>query len=155
MEAPYHRPRRLAAPQGDLVLGRLVPILLILLLPLLLGAWQDASGNTINPNYVKRIENGKTSKHEILLYFGDPKEIEKTDGGPVYKYFSYKDAPAGLPYQHEKRKIQEQSDQLYLADDKQVKKVPVKTEGKILRSTLVIRFKSDGVTVMSHEYKEF
>jgi hypothetical protein len=45
MEAPYHQPRRLAAPQGDLVLGRLVPILLILLLPLLLGAWQDVSGN--------------------------------------------------------------------------------------------------------------
>jgi len=155
MEAPYHKSRRLAAPQGDLVLGRLVPVLLILLLPLFVGAWQDATGNTINPNYVKRIENGKTAKHEILLYFGDPKEIEKTDEGPVYKYFSYKDAPAGLPYIHEKRKIQEQSDQLYLAEDKQIKKVPVKTEGKILRSTLTIRFKADGVTVMSHEYKEF
>ena len=155
MEAPYHQPRRPAAPQGDLVPGRLVPILLILLLPMLLGAWQDASGNTINPNYVKRIENGKTSKHEILLYFGDPKEIEKSDSGPVYKYFSYKDAPAGLPYKHAERKIQEQSDQLYLGDDKQIKKPPVKTEGKILRSTLVIRFKADGVTVMSHEYKEF
>ncbi len=154
MEAPHHQPRRPAAPRGDLVLGRLVPIVLILLLPLLL-AWQDASGNTINPNYVKRIENGKTSKHEILLYFGDPKEIEKTDSGPVYKYFSYKDAPAGLPYQHDKRKIQTQSDQMYLDDSKQIKKPPVKEEGKIVRSTLVIRFKSDGVTVMSHEYKEF
>jgi hypothetical protein len=155
MEAPYHQPGRPAALQGDLVLGRLVPILLILLLPLLLGAWQDASGNTINPNYVKRIENGKTVKHEILLYFGDPKEIEKSGDGPVYKYFSYKDAPAGLPYQHDKRKIQTQSDQMYLTDDKQIKKPVVKEEGKILRSTLVIRFKSDGVTVMSHEYKEF
>jgi outer membrane protein assembly factor BamE (lipoprotein component of BamABCDE complex) len=157
MEAPYHKPRRLAAPQGDLVLGRLVPILLTLLLPLLLGAWQDTSGNTINPNYVKRIENGKTSKHEILLYFGDPKEIDKSGEGPVYKYFSYKDNPADFkPYQHEKRKIQEQSDSLYLIDDnKQLKKPVVKTEGKILRSTLTIRFKSDGVTVMSHEYKEF
>ena len=155
MEAPYYQPRRPAAPQGDLVLGRLVPIVLLLLLALLLGAWQEAGGNTINPNYVKRIENGKTSKHEILLYFGDPKEIEKSDDGPVYKYFSYKDAPAGLPYQHEKRKIEEQSDRLYLDENKQIKKPPVKEEGKILRSTLVIRFKSDGVTVMSHEYKEF
>ena len=156
MEAPYHQPRRLAAPQGDLVLGRLVTILLILLLPLLLGAWQDAGGNTINPNYVKRIENGKTSKHEILLYFGDPKEIEKSGDGPVYKYFSYKDNPADFkPYKPEERKIQEQSDKLYLDDNKQIKKPPLKTEGKILRSTLVIRFKSDGVTVMSHEYKEF
>ena len=151
-----HKPRRNAILQGDLILGRLVPILLILLLPLLVGAWQDASGNTINPNYVKRIENDKTTKHEILLYFGDPKEIEKTDEGHVlYRYFSYKDAPAGLPYIHGKRKIQEQSDKLYLTDDKQIKKVPQKTEGKILRSTLVIRFKPDGVTVMSHEYKEF
>ncbi|MCX5890824.1 MAG: hypothetical protein NTY36_15465 [Deltaproteobacteria bacterium] len=155
MEAPYHQTRRPAAPGGALFLGRLVSIVLLLLLPLLLGAWQEAGGNTINPNYVKRIENGKTSKHEILLYFGDPKEIEKTDSGQVYKYFSYKDAPAGLPYQHDKRKIQDQSDQMYLAEDKQIKKVPVKEEGKILRSTLVIRFKSDGVTVMSHEYKEF
>jgi outer membrane protein assembly factor BamE (lipoprotein component of BamABCDE complex) len=155
MEASNHKPRRLAVLQSNLVLSRLVPVLLILLLPLLLRAWEDASGNTINPKFVKRIENGKTAKHEILLYFGDPKEIEKTDEGPVYKYFSYKDAPAGLPYIHDKRKIQDQSDKLYLADDKQIKKVPVKTEGKILRSTLTIRFKSDGVTVMSHEYKEF
>ncbi len=157
MAALSHKPRRTAVLQGDLVRGRLVPILLILLLPLLVGAWQDASGNTINPNYVKRIENGKTTKHEILLYFGDPKEIEKTDEGHVlYRYFSYKDAPAGLPYRHELRKPNEQSDQLYLIDEKkQIKKPVVKTEGKVLRSTLVIRFKPDGVTVMSHEYKEF
>ena len=49
-----------------------------------------------------------------------------------------------------------QSDQLYLLDDnKQIKKPPLKTEGKILKSTLLIRFKPDGQTVMSHEYKEF
>jgi outer membrane protein assembly factor BamE (lipoprotein component of BamABCDE complex) len=158
MEAlPGHNQRQQAGgTHGSArVLGRLISVLLILSLPVLLGAWQDVTGNTINPNYVKRIENGKTSKHEILLYFGDPKEIEKTEEGPVYKYFSYKDAPAGLPYRHEQRKIQEQSDKLYLDDDKQIKKVPVKTEGKILRSTLTIRFKADGVTVMSHEYKEF
>ena len=142
-----------SAPPGPAVVA---PILLLLILPLLLGAWTDASGNTINPRYVGRIQDGKTTKHEILLLFGDPKEIEKSDGGPVYKYSSYKDAPAGLPYQHDKRHIQEQSDQIYLIDeDKQIKKPMVKTEGKILRSTLIIRFKSDGVTVMSHEYKEF
>jgi hypothetical protein len=132
------------------------PVLLLLLLPLLLGAWTDASGNTINPRYVGRIQDGKTTKHEILLLFGEPKEIERSAEGPVYKYTSYKDAPAGLPYQHDKRKIQQQSDQLYLIDEnKQIKKPQVKTEGKIPRSTLTIRFKSDGVTVMSHEYKEF
>lgn len=138
-------------------LRRLVPILLILLLPLILGAWRDFTGNTINPRFVERIQDGKTNKTEILAFFGDPKEVQKTDLGPVYKYFSYKDAPADeLPYDHYKRHIQEQSDQQYLIDDnKQIKKPQIKKEGKILRSTLTVRFKSDGETVMSHEYKEF
>jgi hypothetical protein len=135
--------------------GRLVPILFILLLPLLLGAWQDFTGNTINPRFVERIQNGKTTRTEILAFFGEPKDVQKSDLGPVYHYFSYKDAPLEKPYKHSERHIQEQSDKLYLADDKQIKKVPVKTEGKILRSTLTVRFKSDGETVMSHEYKEF
>ncbi|MFI5331541.1 MAG: hypothetical protein ACHQ2F_11010 [Desulfobaccales bacterium] len=135
--------------------GRLVPILLVLVLPLLLGAWQDFTGNTINPNYVKRIQDGKTTKTEILAFFGDPKEVEKSDLGPVYKYSSYKDAAPDTPYIHDKRKIQEQSDKLYVDDNKQIKKPPLKTEGKILRSTLTVRFKSDGETVMAHEYKEF
>jgi len=135
---------------------RLVPLLAILLLPLFLGAWRDFTGNTINPNYVKRIQDGKTTKTEILAFFGDPKEIEKSDLGPVYKYFSYKDAPPDLPYRPERRKVQDQSDQQYVVDDdKRVKKPAVKTEGKILRSTLTVRFKSDGETVMSHEYQEF
>ncbi len=137
-------------------LRRLIPVCAILLLPVLLGAWRDITGNTINPNYVKRIQDGKTTKTEILAFFGDPKEVDKTDLGPVYKYFSYKDAPADdLPYRHEKRQIQEQSDKLYVDENKQIKKVPLKTEGKILRSTLTVRFKKDGETVMSHEYKEF
>ena len=129
--------------------GRLVPILLVLLLPLLLGAWQDFTGNTINPNYVKRIQDGKTTRTEILAFFGDPKEVEKSDLGPVYQYSSYKDAAPDTPYIHEKRHIQEQSDNLYVDENKQVKKPPLKTEGKILRSTLTVRFKSDGETVMS------
>ena len=135
--------------------GRLVPILLVLVLPLLLGAWSDFTGNTINPNYVKRIQDGKTTKTEILAFFGDPKEVEKSDLGPVYHYSSYKDAAPDTPYIHSKRHIQEQSDKLYLDDNKQIKKPPSKTEGKILRSTLTVRFKGDGETVMSHEYKEF
>jgi hypothetical protein len=135
--------------------GRLVPILLILVLPLLLGAWQDFTGNTINPRFVERIQDGKTTKTEILAFFGDPNEVQKSDLGPVYKYSSYKDAAPDTPYIHSKRHIQEQSDQLYLDNNKQIKKTVVKTEGKILRSTLTVRFKTDGQTVMSHEYKEF
>jgi hypothetical protein len=40
-------------------------------------------------------------------------------------------------------------------EDKKVKKVPLKKQGKIPKSTLIIRFKPDGETVLSHEYREF
>jgi hypothetical protein len=137
------------------VWGRMAPILLLLLLPGLLGGWRIIYGDTINTQYVKRIQDGVTKKHEILLYFGDPKEIERTEDGQVYKYFSYKDAPA-MPYVHEKRKINPQSDSLYLIDeDKKLRKPKIKTEGKILRSALTIRFKKDNDTVLSHEFKEY
>jgi hypothetical protein len=138
------------------VTRRWLGVLLILVLPLLLGGWHDFTGNTINPNYVKRLQDGKTTKDEVLLWFGDPKKIEKTDLGPVYKYFSYKDTPPDMPYRPENRKINPQSDQQFALDPNQkVVKPKVKTQGKILRSTLIIRFKSDGHTVMSHEYQEF
>ncbi len=44
---------------------------------------------------------------------------------------------------------------MVIDENKQIKKAPLKTEGKILRSTLTVRFKPDGVTVMSHEFKEY
>jgi len=120
-----------------------------------MGAWQDLTGKTINPRFVERIQNGKTTKHEILLYFGEPQETHRTPEGMVFIYKSFKDAPA-MPYRPEDRKINPQSDQPLVIDaDKQIKKAPLKTQGKILRSTLTIRFKPDGETVMSHEYKEF
>jgi hypothetical protein len=141
--------------RGDWLRRRLTPFLLVLVLPLFLGAWKIITGETINPNLVGRIQDGKTTKTEIFAYFGDPKEIERTPEGPIYKYMSYKDAPA-MPYRPEDRKPAEQSDVPFLLDDTHhVKKPPVKTEGKILRSTLTIRFKADGETVMSHEYKEY
>ena len=78
--------------------------LLVLFSPLLLGwSWKDASGITINPLFVERVQDGKTTKQEVLLYFGDPKEIERTSDGLVYKYFSYKDAQA-MPYRPELRR---------------------------------------------------
>ncbi len=134
---------------------RLALILGILLLPGLLGAWRIMSGETIDPRHVQRIIDGQTTKNEVMLLFGDPQEIDRNAEGITYTYKSFKDAPA-MPYRPEKRKIAEQSDQLYLLDDnKQIKKPTIKTEGKILRSTLLIRFKADGQTVMSHEYKEY
>jgi len=39
-------------------------------------------------------------------------------------------------------------------EEKRVRKVQEKTEGKIPRSTLVIYFKPDGQTVSGHEYTE-
>lgn len=129
-------------------------LMLVLLLPLLLGAWSDISGNTINPRFVNRIKDGVTKKHEILLYFGEPKEVERTSEGPVFKYSSYKDAaPMGVKRE---RAINEQSAQPYYLDtEKKIKKVGPKKDDKVLRSILIIRFKPDGETVMSHEYKEY
>jgi hypothetical protein len=129
----------------------------ILLLPFLIGAWSDVSGNTINPRFVAKIKNGQTTKHEILLYFGEPKEVERTPEGPVFKYESYKDAaPMGMTKSLLDREINEQSPTPYFLDeDKKVRKVQPKKEDKVLRSTLIIRFKPDGETVLSHEFQEY
>jgi outer membrane protein assembly factor BamE (lipoprotein component of BamABCDE complex) len=121
---------------------------------LLVLAWRDVSGNTINPNYVERIKDGQTTKNEIMLLFGEPKEIKRTENGVVYTYKSFKDAPA-LPYDPSKRQPNPQSDKPFLLDDeKKIKMVQEKTEGKILKSTLIIYFKPDGQTVSGHEYTE-
>ena len=135
---------------------RITWVLMILLLPGLLGAWKIISGDTIDPRHVGRIKDGQTTKNEILLMFGDPQEIDRTAEGVNYTYKNFKDTPA-MPYKPENRQIAPQSDQLFLLpdDDKKIKKPPVKTEGKIPKSTLLIRFKPDGQTVMSHEYKQF
>ena len=135
---------------------RIASILMILLLPGLLGAWKIISGETIDRRHVERIADGKTTKNEVLLLFGDPQDIDRGSEGITYTYKNFKDAPA-MPYRPEDRQIAPQSDQLFLLpdDDKKVKKPPLKTEGKILKSTLLIRFKPDGQTVMSHEYKEY
>jgi hypothetical protein len=134
---------------------RLTLVLMIMLLPGLLGAWRIISGETIDARHVSRIKDGKTTKQEILLLFGDPQEIDRTAEGVVYLYKNFKDAPA-MPYDPSTRQIAPQSDQIFVLDDnKHIKKPPLKTEGKILKSTLLLRFKPDGETVMSHEYKEY
>jgi outer membrane protein assembly factor BamE (lipoprotein component of BamABCDE complex) len=139
---------------GRYLLSRGAMILLILWLPLLLGAWSDVSGNTINPRFVQRIKDGQTKKHEILLYFGEPKEVERTPEGPVFKYVSYKDA-APMGVKREREKNFQTAQPFFLDEEKRVKKVEQKKEDKVPRSTLTIRFKPDGETVMSHEYKEY
>lgn len=132
----------------------LAALLGILLLSLILGAWRDVTGNTINPRYVARIKDGQTTKHEILLYFGDPAEVERTPEGLIFKYASYKDAPPEVS-RREREPEEQSTSPFFLDEDKKLKKVQVKKEGRVLRSTLVIRFKPDGVTVLSHEFKEY
>jgi hypothetical protein len=128
--------------------------LLVLGLMLLLLAWRDVSGNTINPRAVEHIKDGQTTKNEITLMFGEPQEIKKTENVVVYTYKSFKDA-SDLPYEPKKRQPKPQSDQLYLLDEeKTVKKPDRNTAGKVLRSTLIIYFKPDGQTVAGHEYTE-
>ncbi|HZE22321.1 MAG TPA: hypothetical protein VE082_09730 [Desulfobaccales bacterium] len=135
--------------------GRIGLVFVILLLPGLLGAWRIMSGETLSPRLVQSIKDGKTTKQEIMVMFGDPQEINRTPEGVTYIYKNYKDAPA-MPYKWQDRKINPQSDQPYvIGADKQIKKAPIKTEGKILRSTLSIQFKKDGQTVMSHEFEEY
>ena len=131
--------------------------LAVLVLPLLLGAWRDITGDTINPRYVERLKDGVTTKHEVLLYFGQPQEVERTPEGPVFKYTSYKDAPATSSRAERipEMESEHQSSQFFMDETKKVKKVPVKKQGKIPKSTLIIRFKPDGETVLRHEYREF
>lgn len=156
MQANSGNPRGRKFGLMNLFLQRGAVLIVLLLLPLVLGgSWRDMTGRTINPRKVERIQDGKTTKHEIMLYFGDPQETHRTPQGLVFIYKSYKDAPA-MPYRPENRKPNPQSESLMVIDaDKKIKKAPLKTKGKILHSTLTIRFKSDGRTVMSHEYKEF
>jgi|UniRef100_A0A7C3WHK3 hypothetical protein len=138
--------------------GRVSPGLLLLLIPCLLlasGAWQGLKEGSINPRYVARIQDGKTTKHEILLWFGDPQEVERGPEGPVFKYVSYKDAPE-LPSRNIYKEPDPQSSAPFVLDEeKKIKKLTRKTKGEIVQSTLTIRFSPDGNTVLRHEYKEF
>jgi len=129
--------------------------LLLLGIMLLLPGWRDITGNTINPRYVERIKDGQTTKNEINLLFGEPQEIKRTENTIIFTYKSFKDAPGALPYDPDKREPSPQSSQLFLVDEnKNIKKIVDKKEGKILKSTLIIYFKPDGRTVSGHEYTE-
>jgi outer membrane protein assembly factor BamE (lipoprotein component of BamABCDE complex) len=134
---------------------KIVLVFLVLLLPGLLGAWRIMSGDTIDPRNVQRIQDGKTTKMEVMTMFGDPQDVEREGNSITYIYKSFKDAPA-TPYKPWERKINPQSDRLMVLDaDKHIKKAPLKTKGKILKSTLTVRFKPGSNTVMSHEYQEY
>lgn len=126
----------------------------ILFLALTFGAWRISSREGINPSYVARIQNGQTTKHEILLWFGDPQEVDRGPDGVVFKYITHKDAPPPTSKDIYKEPEPQSTTPFYLDEDKKIKKVTPKTKGEIVQSTLTIRFKPDGNTVLTHEYKE-
>ncbi len=129
-------------------------LLALVVLPVLLGAWREG-GKGINPNHVARIKNGQTTKHEILVMFGDPQEVDRSAEGVVFTYKSFVDEPPP-PAKSIYKEPEEQSRTPYFLDeDKKIRQKTVKKEGKILKSSLVVRFKAGSDTVLSHEYKEF
>jgi hypothetical protein len=130
-------------------------VIALLGLMLAILGWRDITGNTINPHYVERIKDEQTTKNEITVMFGEPQEIKRTENAIIFTYKSFKDAPAAMPYDPDKRQPNPQSGQLFVVDEnKNIKKIEDKKEGKILKSTLVIYFKPDGQTVTGHEYTE-
>lgn len=129
--------------------GKMVGLILLVLIPLI--GWTDISGNTINPFYVERIKNGQTTKNEIMLLFGEPQEVDRTDQGVIFTYHSYKDAT--LTSFVKEREINPQSTVPFFLDDKKtVRRVPVKKKNKILHSTLIVRFQPRSDVVASHRY---
>ncbi len=128
-------------------------VVAILALPLLLGAWKGAAGQSINPNYVERIQDGKTKKPEILTWFGDPQEVKRTPEGVVYIYQTFRAKQGGL--QKDTRDIKPAADTPFQLEEN-LKMKPRKADPtQELESSLIIRFKPDGETVQSHQYQRF
>lgn len=147
---PQRRPRMLRAGWSWLL------ALLVMCLPLLLGAWKETTGRRINPRYVQRIQDGKTKKHEILVLFGDPEEVQRTPEGVVFIYRTYRPVEAP-PTRQLYKPVEPQSTSPYGAEEAvKAEKKPVKRgPEKEVASILTIRFMPDGETVKSHDYQEF
>jgi len=130
-------------------------ILLILALPLLLGAWNITMRQGINPAYVERIQDGKSKKHEILTWFGDPQEIKRTPDGIIFVYKTLRTKEDSL-----RRKGKDEESKTAAAVDspysleQTLKRKPKEGPVQEVASTLTIFFGSDGETVQSHEFKE-
>ncbi len=140
---PFLRPGGLKALAG------------LLALIMLTGAWRDAGGDNLDARKVAKIKNGVTTKHEIILLFGEPQEIIRTPEGPIFKYVGYLDAPPPKAAKGDRPLAGESSvSAFYLDEQHRMKPVPRKTQGKLVKSQLIIRFQPDGQTVMSHEYEE-
>lgn len=133
---------------------RLAALVGLLALVLLSGAWREAGGDNLDARKVAKIKNGVTTKHDILLLFGEPNEIVRTPEGAIFKYVGYLDALP--PKGKEERRVSDEESRsaFYLDEEHRMKQVPRKTQAKLVKSRLTIYFKPDGLTVMSHEYEE-
>jgi hypothetical protein len=129
--------------------------LMVLALPLLLGAWKIIMNKGINPSYVERIEDGKTQRHEILTLFGDPQETKRTPEGIIFVYKTFR------PKESPRRKNKEsgasvaQSVDSPFSLEQTLKRSHKEAPAEELSSVLTIYFKPDGETVQSHAFKEF
>jgi hypothetical protein len=132
---------------------RLAAVAALLLGVVLCAAWREAGGDNLDQRKVAKIKNGSTKKHEILLWFGEPQEIVRSPEGLIYKYVGYADAPPKDPKTGRIPGGEESRAAFYLDEDHRMKRLPTKTEGKMVKSRLTIHFAPDGNTVQSHEFE--
>jgi hypothetical protein len=132
-------------------------LLLVLALPLLLGAWSITMNRGINTKYVERIQDGKTKKSEILTLFGDPQETKRTPEGLIFVYKAFKTKESPPPNWKDKdneTKTSSAVDSPYSLEQT-LKRKPKDGPAQEVSSILTIFFGSDGETVQSHEYKDY
>jgi hypothetical protein len=130
--------------------------LFILALPLLVGGWQIIMNKGINPSYVDRIEDGKTKRSEILTLFGDPQETKRTPEGMtyVYKTLRTKETAQSKKKKGDDATIAPSVDSPFTLEET-LKRKPKEGPVQEVGSMLIINFKPDGETVMSHEFKKY
>ena len=142
--------------QGLLQKGRgAARLLLVLVLPLLLGAWNITMNKGINTNYVERIQDGKTKKSEILTLFGDPQETKRTSDGLIFVYKTYriKEKSVSWKDKDDESKTAAAVDSPYSLEQT-LKRKPKEGPSQEVSSTLTIFFGADGETVQSHDFKQ-
>jgi outer membrane protein assembly factor BamE (lipoprotein component of BamABCDE complex) len=131
--------------------------LLMLAVPLFLGAWTISTGRGINTNYIDRIQDGKTKKHEILTLFGDPQETKRSPEGITFVYKSLRAKTEKVRRQDKDAdsKVSAAVDSPYSLEETLKRSKPKEGPAQEVSSTLTIFFGKDGETVQSHEYKEY
>jgi hypothetical protein len=135
--------------------GRVIAlVLLILALPLLLGAWTISMNKNINARYVERIQDGKTKKSEILTLFGDPQERLRTPEGETFVYKTYRTKDARPTRKADDDTKTGAAVESPFTLEETLKRKPKEGPGQEEASILTIFFGSDGDTVRSHSYKE-